>query len=65
VEPVERMTFPDAFADVVVSSAVLHFASDDAQFDAMVREMWRVLKPGACCSAGWPRLSAWKIACVI
>ena len=30
VEPVERMTFPDAFADVVVSSAVLHFASDDA-----------------------------------
>ena len=45
VEPVERMTFPDAFADVVISSAVLHFASDDAQFDAMVREMWRVLKP--------------------
>ena len=45
-EPVERMTFPDAFADVVVSSAVLHFARDDAQFDAMVREMWRVLKSG-------------------
>jgi tellurite methyltransferase len=45
VEPVERMTFPDAFADVVVSSAVLHFAADDVQFDAMVREMWRVLKP--------------------
>lgn len=46
VEPVERMTFPDAFVDVVLSSAVLHFARDDAQFDAMVREMWRVLKPG-------------------
>ena len=45
-EPVERMTFPHAFADVVVSSAVLHFARDDAQFDAMVREMWRVLKSG-------------------
>jgi tellurite methyltransferase len=45
VEPVERMSFPDAVADVVLSSAVLHFASDDAQFDAMVREMWRVLKP--------------------
>jgi hypothetical protein len=30
----------------VLSSAVLHFARDDAQFDAMVREMWRVLKPG-------------------
>jgi SAM-dependent methyltransferase len=46
VEPVERMTFPDRFADVVLSSAVLHFARDDAQFDAMVREMWRVLKSG-------------------
>ena len=46
VEPVERMTFPDAFADVVLSSAVLHFARDEGQFDAMVREMWRVLKPG-------------------
>lgn len=46
VEPVECMTFPDAFADVVLSSAVLHFSRDDAQFDAMVGEMWRVLKPG-------------------
>ncbi len=45
VEPVERMTFSDNFADVVLSSAVLHFARDEAQFDAMVREMWRVLKP--------------------
>jgi SAM-dependent methyltransferase len=46
VEPVEAMTFPDATADVVISSAVLHFASDDRQFAAMVRDMWRVLKPG-------------------
>lgn len=46
LEPVERMTFPDAFADVVLSSAVLHFANDDEQFNAMVGEMWRVLKPG-------------------
>ena len=46
VEPVERMTFPDAFADVVISSAALHFARDDRQFDGMVNEMWRVLKPG-------------------
>jgi SAM-dependent methyltransferase len=45
-EPIEQMTFPDAFADVVLASAVLHFARDDAQFDGMVREMWRVLKPG-------------------
>jgi SAM-dependent methyltransferase len=45
-EPVERMSFPDGFADVVLSSAVLHFARDDEQFEAMVREMWRVLAPG-------------------
>jgi tellurite methyltransferase len=45
-EPVERMSFPDDFADVVISSAVLHFARDQVQFDAMLREMWRVLKPG-------------------
>ena len=46
VEPVERMSFADGFADVVLSSAVLHFARDAAQFDAMVSEMWRVLTPG-------------------
>ena len=46
VEPVERLTFPDAFADVVISSAVLHFARDDNHFDAMVQGMWRVLKSG-------------------
>ena len=45
-ECVERMSFVDGFADVVISSAVLHFARDDAQFDAMLREMWRVLRPG-------------------
>ena len=46
IEAIESMSFPDAFADVVISSAVLHFAGDDAQFAAMLREMWRVLKPG-------------------
>ena len=45
-EAVEEMSFPDAFADVVLSSAVLHFARDDRHFEAMVTEMWRVLKPG-------------------
>jgi tellurite methyltransferase len=45
VEPVEHMTFPDSLADVVISSAVLHFARDHDQFSAMVTEMWRVLKP--------------------
>lgn len=46
VEDIERMSFPDAFADVVLSSAVLHFARDDAQFEAMLSGAWRVLKPG-------------------
>jgi len=46
VEAVEAMSFPDASADVVIASAVLHFAESDAQFDAMVRSTWRVLKPG-------------------
>jgi SAM-dependent methyltransferase len=32
--------------DAVISSAVLHFAGDRDQFEAMVREMWRVLRPG-------------------
>ena len=45
VEPLERMSFPDHLADVVLSSAVLHFARDDDQFDAMLRGTWRVLKP--------------------
>uniref|UniRef100_Q01Y35 Methyltransferase type 11 n=1 Tax=Solibacter usitatus (strain Ellin6076) TaxID=234267 RepID=Q01Y35_SOLUE len=45
-EPLEAMSFPDAFADLVLSSAVLHFAHDDKGFDGMLRGSWRVLKPG-------------------
>lgn len=52
VEPVEQMSFgssdgksADGF-DVVISSAVLHFARDEKHWQAMVEEMWRVLKPG-------------------
>jgi tellurite methyltransferase len=45
-EPVERMSFSDGQFDVVLSSAVLHFASDEQQWESMVKEMWRVLKPG-------------------
>ncbi len=46
VEPIEAMAWPDHFADVVISNAVLHFARDDEQFDAMVQRMWDVLTPG-------------------
>jgi SAM-dependent methyltransferase len=45
-EPLERMTFPDRFVQVVISSAVLHFARDDEQFDAMLEGCWRLLAPG-------------------
>ena len=46
VEPIEATSFPDAHAGVVMASAVLHFARDDRHFEAMLRQMWRVLKPG-------------------
>ncbi len=46
VEAVEALSFADAAFDVVISSAVLHFAKDDAHFAAMVDAMWRVLRPG-------------------
>lgn len=46
VEPVEANSFPDAAADVVLSSAVLHFARDEAHFEAMLRGTWRLLAPG-------------------
>ena len=45
VESIAQMTFPHDFADVVLSSAVLHFARDDAEFSAMLRGTWRVLRP--------------------
>jgi tellurite methyltransferase len=46
VEAVEASSFGDGVADVAISSAVLHFARDDAQFAAMLRGTWRVLRPG-------------------
>lgn len=45
VGSIERMPFPDAFADVVICNSVLHFARDDQHFRAMLSELWRVLKP--------------------
>lgn len=46
IEAVEKTSFDDASFDVVISSAVLHFARDEEHWQSMVREMWRVLKPG-------------------
>lgn len=46
VAPVEDMPFANNTFDLVICSAVLHFARDDAHFDAMVQSLWRVLAPG-------------------
>jgi SAM-dependent methyltransferase len=46
VAAIEETPFPDAFADVVVCNSVLHFARDEAHFNAMLAAMWRVLRPG-------------------
>lgn len=43
---VEDLPFGTATFDLVICSAVLHFARDADHFDKMVRSVWRVLKPG-------------------
>ena len=42
-EPLEATSFADRCADVVISSAVLHFARDDVHFAAMLDGSWRLL----------------------
>jgi SAM-dependent methyltransferase len=44
-ERVESSSFPDHAADVVISSAVLHFARDEFHFQSMLRGTWRLVKP--------------------
>jgi tellurite methyltransferase len=46
VASLSEIPFPDRRFDAVICSAVLHFARDEAQFDRMLAEMWRVLRPG-------------------
>ena len=46
VERVESMSHDTGSMDVVISSAVLHFARDATHWLAMIHEMWRVLAPG-------------------
>lgn len=43
--PIEKMPFPDEHFDWIISNAVLHFAESKNQFNKMLLEMWRVLKP--------------------
>jgi len=46
VASVEALPFAEQSMDAVLSSAVLHFATDEQHFDRMLQEMWRVLRPG-------------------
>lgn len=45
-ESLEAMSFRDHCADLVICSAVLHFATDEDHFMAMLRGAWRTLAPG-------------------
>jgi len=45
-EDVEKLSFADTHFDAVLSNAVLHFARDEAHFENMLLQMWRVLKDG-------------------
>jgi SAM-dependent methyltransferase len=46
VESIEKINFANDSFDVVISNAVLHFADNEAHFQRMLHEMWRVLRPG-------------------
>lgn len=46
VAPLDGLPFEDAMFDVVICSAVLHFADDDTHFEHMVAELFRVLRAG-------------------
>jgi tellurite methyltransferase len=46
VASAEDLAFPPHTFDLVICSAVLHFAQNDAHFDAMLQGMWKVLRPG-------------------
>lgn len=43
--PAENLPYSNAAFDLIVCSAVLHFANNAHHFDAMLRSMFRVLKP--------------------
>ncbi len=42
----DKLPFAYATFDVVLCNSVLHFAEDEAHFDRMLTDLWRVLKPG-------------------
>ena len=44
--PAEDLPYADASFDLVICSAVLHFARDEQHFASMLHSMFRVLRPG-------------------
>ncbi|HVL67586.1 MAG TPA: class I SAM-dependent methyltransferase [Vicinamibacterales bacterium] len=46
VAEIDALPWPDGEMDAVLASAVLHFARDEAHFERMLSDMWRVLRPG-------------------
>jgi ubiquinone/menaquinone biosynthesis C-methylase UbiE len=42
----ENLPYANTTFDLLICSAVLHFAKDESQFDTMLRSMFRTLKPG-------------------
>ncbi|WP_299700837.1 bifunctional 2-polyprenyl-6-hydroxyphenol methylase/3-demethylubiquinol 3-O-methyltransferase UbiG [uncultured Pontibacter sp.] len=46
VTDLDALPFQDDKYDVVLCSAVLHFARSEEHFKGIVQELWRVLKPG-------------------
>jgi len=55
VAAIDALPFEAEAFDVVLSSAVLHFAESTGHWTAMVEEMWRVLAPGGLM---WSRLAS-------
>jgi tellurite methyltransferase len=46
IAEIAELPFASQQFDLVISSAVLHFAKDETHFNKMLDEMWRVLKSG-------------------
>ncbi|AXY78613.1 class I SAM-dependent methyltransferase [Paraflavitalea soli] len=44
--PAEKLPYNDGTFDLVICSAVLHFAKDEQHFDSMLQSIFRVLKTG-------------------
>ncbi len=55
IAAIDDLPFEAEAFDVVLSSAVLHFAESTEHWTAMVEEMWRVLAPGGLM---WARLAS-------